>query len=187
MARSLAFCAAIALLYSAPDLRAGAPCCGGCGCQPCTRKVCRLVCETKEVTKKVYSCECEDFCVPGRSICCKTPCNCPGKCCKDHTVWKPTCGCVRTRVVLVAKDEKKKVPSYKCVVEEVCTRCGHCAKATALPAADDAESAVAMAKEAGLEVVADETTALSISPDGQIVPVSANVVSGAGDHRVLTR
>jgi hypothetical protein len=90
-------------------------------------------------------------------------------------------------VVLVVKDEKKKVPSYKCVVEEVCTRCGHCAKSTALPAADDAESAVAMAKEAGLEVVADETTAPSISPDGQILPVSANVVSGTGDHRVLTR
>ena len=134
-------------------LRAGAPCCDGCGCQPCTRKVCRLVCEPKEETKKVYSCKCEDFCIPGRSICCKKPCDCHWWCCLccDHYTYKPTCGCVRTRVVPVITTETKKVPSYKCVVEEVCTRCGHCARKVDYPSAEDAATAVAMVKDPGVE------------------------------------
>ena len=67
----------LAVVVAAPCglLRAAAPCCNGCGChQPCTKKVCRLVCDTKTVSKNVYSCECEDFCLPGCSKKCKVPC-----------------------------------------------------------------------------------------------------------------
>ncbi|MBI2824555.1 MAG: hypothetical protein HYX69_07715 [Planctomycetia bacterium] len=150
------------------------PCCQGCGCRPCTKKVCRLVCETKEVTKKVYSCKCEDFCIPGRSICCKKPCDCHGLCglfC-DHYTYKPTCGCVRTRVVPVITNETKTVPSYKCVVEEVCTRCGHCANRLDYPTADDPKAAVAMVKDPKVELPA--------CPDSVAEPYQANHVVAAG-------
>jgi hypothetical protein len=148
----------IVILLAAPcmALRAGSPCCQGCGCQPCTKKVCRLKCEMKEVRKKVYSCKCEDFCVPGKSICCKKPCDdCRGLCrlCCDPYIYKPTCGCVRTRVVPVIEIEKKKVPSYTCVVEEVCTRCGHCCSKLDFPSAEDAPTALAMVKGRGYEMV----------------------------------
>ncbi len=152
MTRSLLLGVAVVLMAWSPALHAGAPCCDGCGCQPCTRKVCRLVCEMKDVTKNVYDCKCEDFCLPAPSTRCKAPCTCPGKCCKDHTIWKPNCGCVRTRTVLIVKKETKKVPSYKCVVEEV-AQCGHCAKKTSYPESANAADALAMVKDAGVEQV----------------------------------
>jgi hypothetical protein len=153
MTRAVTFGIAALLWAWTSALNAGAPCCGGCGCQPYTRKVCRLVCEMREETKPVYECKCEDFCIPGPSTCCKTPCTCPGKCCQDHTVWKPTCGCVKQRTVLVIKKESKKVPSYKCVVEEVCTRCGHCARSRDYPGAADAATALAMVKNVDIDQV----------------------------------
>ncbi|HVU87221.1 MAG TPA: hypothetical protein VHD36_07865 [Pirellulales bacterium] len=117
----------------------------------------------KEETKNVYSCECEDFCLPGPSIRCKGPCTCAGICCKDHTIWKPTCGCVKTRTVLVINKEKKKVPVYKCVVEEVCCRCGHCAKKCNYPESASAADAIAMVKETGIEQVIGGETPLPSS------------------------
>jgi hypothetical protein len=142
------------------SLRAGAPCCDGCGCQPCTRKVCRLVCDTKKVPTPVYSVVCEDFCLPGPSVKCKVPCCCPEGChsgCHNgyKIVWKPTCGKVHTRANLVVGKTEKEVPSYKCVVEEVCTRCGHCAHRTTYPSAADPTTAVAMAGEEGTNAIAD--------------------------------
>ncbi len=144
---------AILLLAPAQALRAGSPCCDGCGCQPGTKKVCRLVCEEKEIVKRVYSCKCEDFCVPGKSICCKKPCGPTGlgRLCCDPYTYTPTCGCVRQRVVPVITDEKKKVPEYKCVVEEVCVRCGHCCQRTDYPVADDPATALAMVKDRNIE------------------------------------
>lgn len=190
MNRALLLSVSIALIAWASAIQAGAPCCGGCGCQPCTKKVCRLVCEMKEESKNVYSCECEDFCLPGRSTCCKAPCDCPGKCCKDHTIWKPTCGCVKTRTVLVITKEKKKKPVYKCVVEEVCTRCGHCAKKCNYPESNSAAEAIAMVKESGIqEIIGAETASPSsrpTEPAASVVPVS-HVTSRNPFERLFTR
>jgi len=141
----------------------------------------------KEVSKPVYECKCEDFCIPGRSICCKSPCDCPGKCCKDHTIYKPTCGCVRSRTVLVVKKETKKVPSYKCVVEEVCTHCGHCAKLMDYPTADDAETALAMVKGTGVDQIigAEAVPAVYGSTQSELVQpvVATQPLSGPWSSR----
>jgi len=150
----------VALLAMCGSLRGEAPCCQGCGCQPCTRKVCKLVCESKKVPTPVYSVECEDFCLPGPSVKCKVPCGCPDGChsgCHKgyKVVYKPTCGKVRTRANLVVGKKEKEVPSYKCVVEEVCARCGHCAHRTTFPSATDPASARALAGDEGTSAIAD--------------------------------
>ncbi|MFO0897804.1 MAG: hypothetical protein U0836_10315 [Pirellulales bacterium] len=92
------------LFHSAPD------CCNHCGNKCKVKKVCRLECTEKEVKETKYTCECEDFCVPGKS----KKCGC---------TYTPTCGCVYTRKKLVKKEETKKVPSTKCVVEYLCESC----------------------------------------------------------------
>ncbi len=45
------------------------------------------------------------------------------------------------------------MPSYKCVVEEVCAQCGHCAKKDSYPASENATDAMAMVKDTGVEQV----------------------------------
>lgn len=187
MSRFLACGALLISLAAATGLRAGAPCCAGCGCQPCTRKVCRLICETKEVSKPVYECKCEDFCIPGRSISCRAPCDCPGECCKDHTIYKPTCGCVRSRTVLVIKKETKKVPAYKCVVEEVCTHCGHCAHAVDYPAADDAQTALAMVKGVAVDQVIEGEMSPAAKRPAEPSVVQQTAATGPLGERLTAR
>jgi hypothetical protein len=113
-----------------------ADCCDHCGCQCECQKVCRLICETKKVTKPEYSCECEDFCVPGPSEHCVTRDECG---CKKH-VYTPTCATVRTRTKLVKKEVTKEVPSYRWVVEKVCPACA-CKTGDTSSAAPDNASA----------------------------------------------
>lgn len=86
--------------------------CDHCGCCCECQKVCRVVCEMKETDKVVYSCKCEDFCVPGRSERC-------GDCCTEI----PTAAYVKTRRQLVKTIEKVKKPHYKLVVEYLCPNC----------------------------------------------------------------
>lgn len=96
--------------------------CSRCGQACCARKVCRVVCEMKEVKETKYSIECEDFCVPGPSCCRTKACTrCGGKSCDDCQI--PTCGPVRTRKKLVKTEVTKKVPTYKCVVVDLCPQC----------------------------------------------------------------
>ena len=115
--KTIAFSAlALGLLWTSV---AAADCCQHCGCQCECQKVCRLICETKKVTKPEYSCECEDFCVPGASDHCVTYDECG---CKKH-VFTPNCATVRTRTKLVKKEVTKEVPSYRWVVEKVCPAC----------------------------------------------------------------
>jgi hypothetical protein len=101
-------------------------CCGECGCAK-VRKVCRLVPDVKMVTTFEYDMKCEDFCLPGKS--CKLGTKCVPDCtswhgCHKETIWKPSCGCVKTRNVLVKVPVTKEVHGYKCVVECVCCGCG---------------------------------------------------------------
>jgi hypothetical protein len=88
--------------------------CDRCGCCCECEKVCKVVCEMKEVDKVCYSCKCEDFCVPGRSENCD--CNC-----KENQV--PTAAYIKTKRTLVKTIEKVKKPTYKLVVENLCPKC----------------------------------------------------------------
>lgn len=116
---------ALALAATASAGEASQRYCGHCGCQRHCKKVCRLICGTKKETKTEYECQCEDICIPGRSVKCGEKCECNRlgiKCC--HAVLKPVCGKVRTKRVLVKKQVEKEVPDYKWVVEKVCCHCG---------------------------------------------------------------
>ncbi len=93
--------------------------CDRCGCQSACRKVCRVVCETKKVPKVTYSCECEDFCVPGPS-CHSVVCD---ECGKKKHVYTPTCAQARTRKKLVKHETFEDVQSHKWVVETMCDAC----------------------------------------------------------------
>ena len=65
--------ACLALVSAASNsVVAGDCCCSHCGgCCAC-EKVCRLVCEEKEVEVICWGCLCEDFCLPEPSEpCCK--------------------------------------------------------------------------------------------------------------------
>jgi hypothetical protein len=116
--RSLLLCAVALTWYQSSAVYAG--CCSHCGCNDdsCC-KVCCLVPEVKKVTKPVYDCECEDFCVPGKSDCC-IGCD---ECGRRKLIYTPTCGCVRTRVKLIKKNETKEVKTFKCVVVDMCAKC----------------------------------------------------------------
>ncbi len=94
-------------------------CCAHCGCHSNCCKVCRLVPDVKKVPKVTYTCECEDFCVPGRSEHCVTYDECGNK---QHC-YAPTCGKVRTRTKLVKHETMVEKPGYKCVVESLCGAC----------------------------------------------------------------
>ena len=121
-------------------------CCCECGNSNCgVRKVCRLVKETKKIEKICYGCECEDYCLPGKSCkgCLNSESTCDDECgdcctkscdsceCKDHKPacclcwfdWTPTCAKVKTRKKLVKYVVTKEIPSWKWKVEEVCAGC----------------------------------------------------------------
>lgn len=106
------------------DAQAGGCCCPSCGCHH-VKKVCKPVCDVKKETKFVYSCVCEDFCVPGPSKIvgcnCKKDCNGCEHCCP---VRKPTCAAVRTRTKLIKTPVEVEKPTIKWVVQTVCCQCG---------------------------------------------------------------
>jgi hypothetical protein len=77
------------------------------------------VCETKKVPKTTYDCECEEFCVPGRSQC-TTVCD---ECGHNRKVYRPTCAKLRTRTKLVKKETVEEKCVYKWVVEDLCCDC----------------------------------------------------------------
>ena len=150
--------AAIAALLLAVQAQAG-HFCHNCGCQRNCRKVCRLECGKKKETKTEYSCECEDFCVPGHSKKCgvKVECDCNGH---RHRsiIWQPVCAKVHTRKKLVKKDVTKEVPDYKWVVEEYCCVCGQCLKVDGKDAAEGRASAerLPLAADENSETIAEQ-------------------------------
>lgn len=97
--------------------------CAHCGCCANLCKICRCVPAEKEVTRVCWDVKCEDFCVPGPSKCCGKVNECDecGQWCR--TVWSPGCAEVYTKHIPVKKEVKRKVPSYKWVVETVCPAC----------------------------------------------------------------
>ena len=132
--RSLLLCSLLTAAWLVtPNVASEPDCCARCGCHCRVKKVCRLVPDKKKVTEVEFDCKCEDFCTPGPSKLCGEKCHCDCKSPRGHTcekIWQPSCGCVRTRHVLMKREVTKEVPSYKCVVEYVCERCcddGDCA------------------------------------------------------------
>jgi len=97
--------------------------CDLCGSCDCVRKVCVPKMTEKEIKKVCWDAKCEDFCVPGRSVWCGKACKTDDCGCWTHDLWKPTCGEVRTRVVPVRKETKRKVPAVEWKVQEQCACC----------------------------------------------------------------
>jgi len=108
----------------------GHDCCEKCGheCKP--KRVCHVIVEMKKVPKVCYTCECEDFCVPGPSKRCgrapkpeETPCG--ELCVQDrwHWNWLPGCASIHTKSKIVKKTTQVEVPTHKWVVEYLCPDC----------------------------------------------------------------
>src|SRR5438105_5547705 len=113
MTRRLLIAAAVALSIATIRLQAHAgERCGKCGRDACVEKVCHVICETKKIDKVTYTCECEDFCVPGKSErgCPKASSGCE-ECKKSwfsHNTlydWVPGCATVHTRKKVLKKVE----------------------------------------------------------------------------------
>jgi len=94
--------------------------CGGC---EGVRKVCVAKMIEKEIKKVCWDAKCEDFCIPGPSLWCGKACKKDDCGCWMHDLWKPTCAEVKTRVVPVRKETKRKVPAVEWKVEERCACC----------------------------------------------------------------
>jgi hypothetical protein len=148
----------------------GSPsCCGHCGRKGCCDKYCTVVCEMKEVKKVVWEVKCEEFCAPlpgcifggGCGCGCEKGCKCDGKtaCCdscrnncdpcaaeKSRNYVAPNCGPVRTRQILVKKEVTCKVPSYKCVVQHLCSTCAGSVEQQPVPSTAPAPATAPAAK-----------------------------------------
>ena len=160
-------CGAALTLVSVPTtLRAG-DCCAHCGCQSNCCKVCRLVCETKKVSKPEYECACEDFCVPGPSKC-TIECD---ECGNKKKVYTPSCAKIHTRRKLVKKDVTTEEKTYKWVVEDLC---GKCAERSA---AANAPSPEALAAAGPAPTVND-----SRLTDNQVSPAAALLPAGSASE-----
>ncbi len=97
----------------------GDPRCGEVVLQDVSCKVCKPVPDKKKVTKIVYECKEEWYCLP--------QCPCPlhiGKhdCCDSSGATCPTCEKPRCRRVLIKKIVTEEKPTTKCVVETVTDR-----------------------------------------------------------------
>lgn len=126
---------------------------GQCRCDRCGRagghKICRLVCETKEVDVTCWDSECEDFCLPGPGKmgcrhhekvctrggscadgCCDAGCDSvgSGNCGRGGKwfAWRVTIpGCARifTKKNLMKKTVTKEVCVYRWKIENLCGSC----------------------------------------------------------------
>jgi hypothetical protein len=97
--------------------------CDQCGSCEGVRKVCVPKMIEKEIKKVCWDAKCEDFCIPGPSVWCGKACNKDDCGCWTHDLWKPTCAEVKTRVVPVRRETKRKVPAVEWKVEERCACC----------------------------------------------------------------
>jgi hypothetical protein len=97
--------------------------CDTCGSCDCVRKVCVPTMTEKTITKVCWGYKCEDFCIPGPSVCCGKQCHRDDCGSWWHFLWKPTCAEVRTKHVPVKHEVKRKVPKVEWNIEERCDAC----------------------------------------------------------------
>jgi hypothetical protein len=126
--------------------------CDHCGNQRHGHKVCRLICEVKEIEITCWGCKCEDICVPHHSQrnCkhCEQVCGDGEHCGQCGAIashpkkfvwydWTPDGASLKTRKRLMRKTVTRKVPTYRWVVEDSCLPCEPAAPAAApMPDAD---------------------------------------------------
>ena len=127
--------------------------CDQCGSCAGVRKVGVPKMFEKEITKVCWDARCEDFCIPGPSVWCGKVCKKDDCGCWTHHLWKPTCGEVKTRVVPVRKETKRKVPAVEWKVEE---RCACCRRKPSELAANPTPPENAATTEKGFEPVENE-------------------------------
>jgi hypothetical protein len=160
---SLAVMASAVLVLTVPAVRAGSICCHRCGREGC-QKVCRLECDEKELEVTCWDSKCEEFCVSGPCrLGCKHCAPACGECgsargdgscetCKacggtggfagsshggKKFVWRdtiPGCAKIFTQKKLLKKVEKKKIKTYKWVLEDLCQGCRAKSDSVAVPA-----------------------------------------------------
>jgi hypothetical protein len=127
------------MMAVAAEICAGDPCCcAHCGACCACQKVCRLVCDAKKVEVVCWGVACEDFCLPkpsepgcrhSRIVCADCDASCdrePPVAAPKRFVWRdwiPTCAKLFTKKKLMKKTETVTVPSFKWVVEDLCTDC----------------------------------------------------------------
>ncbi len=121
--------------------------CFHCGRSGTCQKICRLVCEDKNVEVICWGYQCEDFCVPCPSkrgcahcdmVCEECSPNADGVHSKSKRFlwfdWIPTKAKMYTRTKLMKKTTSKQVPTYKWVVEDLCAHCeANCPCASVTP------------------------------------------------------
>jgi len=176
------------LAMAASVLRAAEGHCVRCGCGDCG-KICRLVCEEKELKVNCWDSKCEEICVPGP---CKLGCQHSAPACVDcgaaadgtcgapcdagarsarKFVWRDTIpGCARIFVQkkLLKKVETKKVKTYKWVLEDLCGECRKDSSSAAVPPGT------------ALPPVPPEATAGPVT----LLPVPAVAISATSDRRL---
>lgn len=127
----------VILIAAATATKAGNHGCARCGREQSCQKVCRLVREEKKVNIVCWGCKCEDFCLPGHSdrdckhceaVCETDECNQDGVCSKAKPFvwydWLPGCSKgIATKNKLMKKTVVKTIPSYKWIVEDLCSQC----------------------------------------------------------------
>ena len=100
--------------------------CSKCGCKR-LEQVCRVVPDVKKVTQTKFVVECEEICLPGKSCAedrlVSDGCVTGGQRCE--TVRVPTCDRIVTKKKLKKVTTTVDKPGWKCVVETVCSQCGH--------------------------------------------------------------
>lgn len=181
------------LAMAASAARAAAGCCDRCGCEGCQR-VCRLVCDERELEVNCWDSRCEEFCVPGH---CKLGCKhsapacsdgstgcadgacdaqcdacgsgpCAGGPCAKKFVWRDTIpGCARifTQKKLLKKVEKKKVKTYKWVLEDLCDKCRAGCESSPVPQGTAVPPVPAAAHQDGVAVLS--VPAIPVSDDAR--------------------
>ncbi len=91
--------------------------CDRCGDQAACHRICRVVCEYKKVKVTRWECKVEQICLPRRG----KHCGHHGHCSCQPVPPQP--GRVRCRKRLIRVEETKLVPSYRLVVEYLCSQC----------------------------------------------------------------
>ncbi len=116
--------------------------CARCGEAPACCKVCRVVCEYKDVKKTKWTCEPHDICLPGPAKYCghAGPCGCP--------VPVPTPGRIITRRHLIRVEYTCRVPVYRLVVEYLCPECKSSCHSDPAPAPEKSAAAAAPVRPA---------------------------------------
>ncbi len=135
-----------AFLFFTGSAHAGDGACVHCGCECECRKICRLECTEKTLTTVCWTCQCEDFCLPGPSW--PSCAHCDEVCdeCSEPDrpfgapklrywrEWIPSpWSKVYTKKRLMKKTVTKTTPSYKWVVEELCPDCEAGCEAVSVP------------------------------------------------------